>query len=483
MSSAGIPITTAIEYSDRVHEVPNDASSSKSKKDSSYVYKISEITGIVSATREAFIQDIDSEGFVPENSEFKLPSRRSLFIIIGGNALFQLSFFVIVSSASLYAEMLGGSATFSGLTIGIPTVCSAVALIFITRIDGGQYSMPMNLSYVAVLLGNILYALAYRTHFLYLILIGRMVSGLGFVCFLYSKRYCSDPRIVGIRRRTTLASWLVVGQGFGFTAGPFLGGVLYKIGFPNPIFNGVTSPGWIMALVWVMFWGLHNLIFKDVDPRSDERPIEMSAEHETAPRQPPQISRAQWGVIVCMCYYSMMCFFILGSWEANIPVFTAETMGYSPYKAGNFIALGGLCSFPFLLLNVWQARRIQDRVILAAGASMGFLGLLLMLLLLATSKVTFGSLFVCWLLIALGFNLASTCTLSLASKQLPDEWNGRLNMALEYSNCVARVTGAVLGGAGVTMGMMNYVGVQIAVVGLGGVMYLTLWKQLKAKTG
>ncbi|KAJ3504441.1 hypothetical protein NLJ89_g7930 [Agrocybe chaxingu] len=468
MASASLPITTAIEYADRVHQSHDDASSSKSKKEFSYVSKISEITGIVSATREAFVQRADSEEFVSDNSEFKLPSRRSLFIIIGGNALFQLSFFVIVSSASLYAEMLGGSAIFAGLTI-----------------DGGQYSMPMNLSYVAVLLGNILYALAYRTHFLYLILIGRMVSGLGFICFLYSKRYCSDPRIVGIRRRTTLASWLVVGQGFGFTAGPFLGGVLYKIGFPNPIFNGVTSPGWIMAVVWVMFWGLHNLIFKDVEPHPRERPIEMSVRQESSPQQLRRvtISQAQWGIIVCMCYFSMTCFFILGSWEANIPVFTAEAMGYSPYKAGNFIALGGLCSFPFLLLNVWQARRFQDRVILAAGTAMGFLGLLLMLVLLAASKITFGSLFVCWFLIALGFNLASTCTLSLASKQLPDEWNGRLNMALEYSNCVARVTGAVLGGAGVKMGMMNYVWVQIAVVGLGGVMYLMLWRQLKAKTG
>ncbi|KAJ3504443.1 hypothetical protein NLJ89_g7929 [Agrocybe chaxingu] len=483
MASTSLPITTAIDYAERVHQAHSDASSSKSKKESSYVSKISEITGIVSATREAFIRRVDSEDSIPENSELKLPSRRSLFIVIGGNALFQLSFFVIVSSASAYAEMLGGSATFSGLTIGIPTVCSGFALIFITRLDGGQYNMAMNLSYAAMLLGNILYALAYRAHFLYLILIGRMVSGFGFICFLYSKRYCSDPRIVGIRRRTTLASWLVVGQGFGFTAGPFLGGVLYKIGFPNPIFNGVTSPGWVMALVWVMFWGLHNLIFKDVDPRPRERPIEMSAGQEHAPHQHYHVSPAQWGVIVCMCYYSMTCFFILGSWEANIPVFTAEAMGYSPYKAGNFIALGGLCSFPFLLLNVWQARRIQDRVTLAAGTSMGFLGLLLMLVLLVTSKVTFGSLFVCWFLIALGFNLASTCTLSLLSKQLPDEWNGRVSMAIQYSNYTGRVTGAVLGGAGVKMGVVNYIGVQMAVVGLGGVMYLTLWRQLKAKTG
>lgn len=179
----------------------------------------------------------------------------------------------------------------------------------------------------------------------------------------------------------------------------------------------------------------------------------------------------------------MTCFFILGSWESNIPVFTAEALGYSPYNAGNFIALGGVCSFPFLLLNVRYARHIQDRVILAIGSSLGLIGLLIMLVILLAHRVTFGSLFICWFLVALGFNLASTCTLSLLSKQLPDAWNGKISMAIQYSNYSGRVTGAILGGAGVKIGMVNYIIIQIAVVALGGLMYTTLWRQLKAKAG
>ncbi|KAJ3510442.1 hypothetical protein NLJ89_g4669 [Agrocybe chaxingu] len=462
MASTNLPLTTAIDYADRAH---GDTSSAKSKKESTYASKISEFSGIVSATRKVFIQRVDSEeGSILENSEFKLPSRRSLFIIIAGNALFQITFFIVVSSASAYTEHLGGSPTFAGLIIGIPALCSGLALLVITRVDEGRYDGPLNLSYAAMILGNVLYALAYRANWLYLILIGRIVSGFGFICFLYSKRYCSDPRIVGIRRRTTLASWLVVGQGIGFSAGPFFGGLLYKIGFSNPVFNGVTSPGWVMAVVWVMFWGLHTLIFKDVSPHFREQAIEMT--HAQQPATTSQITRQQWGVII-----------------SNIPVFTAEALGYSPYRAGNFIALGGICSFPFLLLNVWYARRVQDRVTLAFGTTLGFVGLLIMLAILHTDKVTFSSLFVCWFLIALGFNLASTCTLSLLSKQLPDGWNNRTSMAIQYSNYVGRVTGAILGGAGVKIGMVNYVGIQLAVVGLGGVIYLTLWRQLKAKTG
>lgn len=45
----------------------------------------------------------------------------------------QFSFFIIVASASAYAEHLGGSAVFAGLAIGIPTVFSGFALFFIDK--------------------------------------------------------------------------------------------------------------------------------------------------------------------------------------------------------------------------------------------------------------------------------------------------------------------------------------------------------------
>ena len=35
----------------------------------------------------------------------------------------------------------------------------------------------------------------------------------------------------------------------------------------------------------------------------------------------------------------------------------------------------------------------------------------------------------------------------------------------------------------VKVGMKNYVGIQIAVVGVGAIMFVSLWKNLKAKTG
>lgn len=200
------------------------------------------------------------------------------------------------------------------------------------------------------------------------------------------------------------------------------------------------------------------------------------------------MTRPQLGVTVTMCWFAMTCFFILGAWEANIPVFTSSDspmnpFHFSPFAAGNFIALGGVCTFPLLLANLFIARRIQDRHTLVVGTTFGLAGLLTAMGILATRTVTYGSLFACWFFIALGFNIISTVVLSLLSKQLPGEWNGRISLAIQYSMFSGRVTGAVWGGAGAKVGMLNFVGLQIALVGVGATLFSTLWRQLKAKTG
>jgi MFS family permease len=355
--------------------------------------------------------------------------------------------------------------------------------------------------------------------------------GVSFAQFMYSKRYCSDPRIVGIRRRTTLAGWLVVGQSTGFTVGPFVGGLLYKVGFGNAVFNGYTSPGWIMAAVWLLFWAVIAVLFEDVLPSGRGDPIrrcriadEPVLEERRSPLSPPGcpsentptssptrlaiiesapptptvttqpaeddapvgISARQWAVTATMCWFAMTCFFVLGAWEANIPVFSARTLGASPFAAGNLIALGGVCTFPFMFANVVLARRVQDRYILAIGCALGLFGLLLGVALVATttpSHATFGSLFAAWFFVALGFNLASTVTLSLLSKQMPHSWNGKISLLIQCSNYSGRVLGAVWGGAGVDVGMTRYIGLQLALLGIGGLMFMTLWREMKAKTG
>ena len=309
-----------------------------------------------------------------------------------------------------------------------------------------------------------------------------MIMGFAFTFFMYSKKYCSDPRIVGIRRRTTLAAYLVVGQGFGLSLGPFLGGVLYKIGFgPNGdrlVFNGFTSPGWFMAATWLLFWGAATLFFEDVEEKApatrsfhtsgtelqslrsqpQEQQMDLPSQRLSRPISLPQdvdereefvFGPSQWGVMITMCWFAMSCFFILGSWEANIPVFAASnesSLGYSPFKSGNLIAIGGATTFPLLLANIFVGKRVQDRMTLAAGSFIGMVGLVVFeaLVIKSPKGITFATLLVSWMFVALGFNLSTTCTLSLLSKKLPGEWNARVSTAIQCSNYMVRETSCAL---------------------------------------
>lgn len=45
------------------------------------------------------------------------------------------------------------------------------------------------------------------------------------------------------------------------------------------------------------------------------------------------------------------------------------------------------------------------------------------------------------------------------------------------------MTGAVWGGSGVKLGMQSYVGLELAIVGIGAAAFMFLWRDLKAKTG
>ena len=60
--------------------------------------------------------------------------------------LSKISFFIIVSSSNLYAEHLGGTATFSGIVIGIPTAISGLTLLPLMKYDQGTYTIPLKQS-------------------------------------------------------------------------------------------------------------------------------------------------------------------------------------------------------------------------------------------------------------------------------------------------------------------------------------------------
>jgi hypothetical protein len=131
----------------------------------------------------------------------------------------------------------------------------------------------------------------------------------------------------------------------------------------------------MMAVVWATFWVCITVWFEDptvhhiphstastdaslpINPQRVQMVtifVNTAPTSEHSPMLRNEMTLPQWGVSFTMCWFAMTCFFILGAWEANLPVFGAPGAGpfmWSPFAAGNFIALGGITAFPFLLMN------------------------------------------------------------------------------------------------------------------------------------
>jgi hypothetical protein len=85
MAPSTVLPSTVIDYANRnFNQIPT-------AKESTYTSKLSEIIGSSKQVFTRRVESTDEEVSVEENPEFKLPSLRSLFIIIGGNALFQVN--------------------------------------------------------------------------------------------------------------------------------------------------------------------------------------------------------------------------------------------------------------------------------------------------------------------------------------------------------------------------------------------------------
>ncbi|KAL7748149.1 hypothetical protein RI367_006505 [Sorochytrium milnesiophthora] len=428
------------------------------------------------------------------NDENMLPPKISLALILTANFLFNVSFYIIIPTAADYATILGATQLFGGLVIGVVTFSSAMSLIPLSRVPmfRDRYIPCLNLAAGALCAGNILYAIAMQTNFLYLILIGRFINGFGFTGWLFVKRYCTDPRVVGLRRRTMCSTLLVTAQTLGMVAGPLLGGWIAHVSpdhTVNRLFNVETNPAWVMTAVWFMYWIAVRVWFQEV-PAISANDARLQSYAVTVAREPFELTLQIKLVAAAMSFIAFTVFFELGSWESSIPNLGKHLWLWSEFTAGNFIGLIGLGSFVLILPMTRFTRALQDRWIMVVGIALGLAGSLVCLAMLCVGPrgfpsesamvATYG---VAWFLMCWGMNLASTITLSLMSKQMPNHLSDKASLVVQLSNYTGRTTGAIWGAAREAVTDVGVAGLQTTVIALALLFTLALWRPLKACTG
>lgn len=443
------------------------------------------------------------------------PPLSQSFIVLLLNFLLNMTFFIIVPTSAAYANALGASTWFSGLTIGISTLIAGLFLVPFSRRYSRNYRFPFLFSSVCILVGEIIYALAGVVNTAWLMFLGRVVLGAGFVSWMYVKKYMTDAAVVGSGKRTMMSACLVTTQVGGMAVGPFVGGLLSKYVSPmtegRRVWNGFTASGWLMAGIFAGFFVVTWVVFRDPVPPSQlqQDPLELAdrtttsagtkeLKVEAAPSlrsMIKELNSTQKFSMLTMCWFSMVNFLVLGAWEANIPVFGHLRFGWSEYNAGNVIALGGLATMPLLFGLVFAAKHLQDRAILAAGLLLGMLGLSLHLGSLESpthsavsrlgglEELNFGNFFSSWFLVALGYNMLTTVTLSLLSKQVPAKYNGLTSTVIQLSNYTGRISGALWGSTIYQVGQFGIVGLELAVTLVGAGLIGFMWRKMDVQRG
>lgn len=406
----------------------------------------------------------------------RLPPRTSLVLILLANFLFNVSVYIVIPTATQYARSLGSTDLFSGFVIGGITLVSAVTLIPLNSIAifRDYYRPTLDLAAGAFIIGNVLYGIAGYCDSLALLLIGRLVNGLGLTGWLFVKRYCTDPRIVGLRRRTMCSNLLVAAQTLGMVCGPLFGSFLAQIETQSKLFNGNTYPGHIMALVWLCYWILMRSTFHEVPSRSIDDIAEIKQTNFFR-----VLSRENWITTSSLSLAAFTVFFTLSAWESNIPIVGENEWNWGDSSSGVFIAVGGFLSFAFIFPVTWHAKRFQDRLILLVGLLLALLGELINCLSPLT-RVVYGA---GWVLVCWGMNLCSTITLSLTSKTLPDVLSDKAAIIIQLSGYCGRLLGSIWGTAGAAVGAEWIGWLDLLLTSMPFLLLIAFWRLFEARTG
>ncbi|XP_024986160.1 SPX domain-containing membrane protein At4g22990-like [Cynara cardunculus var. scolymus] len=190
----------------------------------------------------------------------------SLFLNLVNTFLYMVNTYIIVPTADDYSMSLGAAATVCGVVIGAMAGAQIFSSIYFSAWSNKSYFQPLVFSSIVLLVGNVMYALAYDWNSITVLLLGRLFCGLGSARAV-NRRYISD--CVPLKIRMQASAGFVSASALGMACGPALAGLLqveFKIYMITV--NQNTLPGWVMAVAWLLY-----LIWLWISFREPARPF------------------------------------------------------------------------------------------------------------------------------------------------------------------------------------------------------------------
>lgn len=195
----------------------------------------------------------------PEDSLPRLGYQQTFNLILALLAafLYCMNYYIVEPSSTMYVNALGGQDALSGALIGMMPMASFMAAIVYSIWTNHSFRHPFILSCFLMLTGNIMYSYAFEKKSLAMAFCGRFMTGLGGPkCIV--RRYMADTTSLNIRTSVNAGFGMVVAAGSAF--GPGCAILLNRLNFSIPLpggnevfVNGMTGPGYLMALLWFLF--------------------------------------------------------------------------------------------------------------------------------------------------------------------------------------------------------------------------------------
>ncbi|KAH7423256.1 hypothetical protein KP509_12G046800 [Ceratopteris richardii] len=202
-------------------------------------------------SKHALIGDQDELPSAEDEAIEKQYDFMALVLNLMNTFLYMVNTYIVVPSADKYAISLGAAPTLCGVIIGSMAVAQLISSVYFSSWSNRSYFKPLFFSSVVLLLGNMLYAVAYDFHSLSILIAGRLLCGLGSARAV-NRRYITDW--VPINKRLQASAAFVTASALGMAAGPALAG-LFKIKqkFFLLTIDANTLPGLTMVVIWLLY--------------------------------------------------------------------------------------------------------------------------------------------------------------------------------------------------------------------------------------
>lgn len=191
-----------------------------------------------------------------------------LFLNLLSCFFFMMNNYIIEPSSAYYANALGSSDALSGIMIGMAPWFAMLSAVGYSYWTNYNYKCPIIFAGCLQMIGNFLYANAYSYSSMSMCLLGRVLTGLG-APRIINRRYVADATPFSLR--TAASAAFAMSTALGAALGPGMAILLDNIeefDFSVPFlekqtFNGMTGPGYFMALCWAIYTLIIVLFFQE----------------------------------------------------------------------------------------------------------------------------------------------------------------------------------------------------------------------------